>query len=300
MKITQGPEERSKQTKPTFEGEASETEPVTVHIYEGAGTAGTEVASLPATVSGEHKWHVTVDDRARGREVHGPGDGAELDRQRDGQERTAADVRSLHETADGDDGSAEGTVERKQTEVQGHGQRTGPGDGARLQGQRSERHRSGEIDRDGGGQRRMVGLAEPRRCRTKPTRRWRPSRARSATKKARANRRGRSKSSRSRRRSRWKPLKRRSKENKPTFKGTASEPGQVTVHVFKGKEAKGTEVVIVDGHGGGERRMVGRAGDGTCRTEPTRPWRPSRARSAMKKGKANRRGRSKSTQSPRR
>ncbi len=35
----------------------------------------------------------------------------------------------------------------------------------------------------------------------------------------------------------------RSKENKPTFKGTASEPGQVTVHVYKGKEAKGTEAV---------------------------------------------------------
>ena len=36
-------------------------------------------------------------------------------------------------------------------------------------------------------------------------------------------------------------LKERSKENQPTFKGTASEPGQVTVHVFKGKEAKGTK-----------------------------------------------------------
>ena len=33
----------------------------------------------------------------------------------------------------------------------------------------------------------------------------------------------------------------RSKENTPTFKGTASEPGQVTVHVYKGKEDKGTE-----------------------------------------------------------
>ena len=37
------------------------------------------------------------------------------------------------------------------------------------------------------------------------------------------------------------PLSERSKENQPTFKGTASEPGQVTVHVFKGGEASGTE-----------------------------------------------------------
>jgi large repetitive protein len=58
VKITHGPETRSKQSKPTFEGEASETEPVTVHIYEGSGTAGKVLGTLKATVS-EHKWHVT-------------------------------------------------------------------------------------------------------------------------------------------------------------------------------------------------------------------------------------------------
>ena len=36
-------------------------------------------------------------------------------------------------------------------------------------------------------------------------------------------------------------LPERSNVNKPTFKGTASEPGPVTVHVFKGSEAKGEE-----------------------------------------------------------
>ena len=53
------PAERAKQTKPSFEGEASETEPVTVHIYEGSGTAGKQLTSLKATVT-EHKWHATV------------------------------------------------------------------------------------------------------------------------------------------------------------------------------------------------------------------------------------------------
>ena len=45
---------------PTFEGEASETEPVTVRVHEGAGTSGPVVASLTASVSSEHKWHVTA------------------------------------------------------------------------------------------------------------------------------------------------------------------------------------------------------------------------------------------------
>ena len=38
--ITHAPEKRSKQTKPTFEGEASETENVTVTVFEGSGTGG--------------------------------------------------------------------------------------------------------------------------------------------------------------------------------------------------------------------------------------------------------------------
>ncbi len=58
VKITHAPEARSKQTKPTFEGEASETEPVTVAVFEGSGTAGKKIASLSAAVD-EHKWHVT-------------------------------------------------------------------------------------------------------------------------------------------------------------------------------------------------------------------------------------------------
>ena len=202
VKITHGAEERSNQTKPTFEGEASETEPVTVHIYEGTGTSGTEVVSLPATVSSEHKWHVSVSDSAGGREVHRAGRREEFARQRRGQERTAADLRSLHQAADRDPGTAEGTVQGKSADVQGNSQRTGRRDGARLQGQRSERDRSRETDGHGRGQRRMVGLAGHRRCRTKPTPRSRSSRARSATKKVRANPQSRSKSSRSRRRSR--------------------------------------------------------------------------------------------------
>ena len=141
VKITQGPKERSNVKLPTFEGEASETEPVTVHIYEGTGTAGTEVVSMPATVSSEHKWHVTV---------------------------TSA--------------LADGKYTAQATEPSSLGNATG----------KSEPAQTFEV------------FSKP------PT----------VT---------------------MAPLKERSKENEPTFKGTASEQGVVTVHVFKGKEAKGTE-----------------------------------------------------------
>ena len=137
--ITHGPEERSKQTKPSFEGEASETEAVTVHIYEGSGTSGKEATSLTATVS-EHKWHVTA---------------------------TAA------------------LVDGKYT-----AQATEPSSIGNPQG---------------------ASAQDVFEVFTKPP---------TVT---------------------METLAPRSNENKPTFKGSASEPGQVTVRVFKGKEAKGTE-----------------------------------------------------------
>ena len=61
VKVTTGPEKRSKQNKPSFEGTttAGETEPVTVHVYEGAGTGGKEVATLKATPA-SGKWSVAV------------------------------------------------------------------------------------------------------------------------------------------------------------------------------------------------------------------------------------------------
>ena len=59
VKVTHGPAERSRQNEPSFEGEASETEPVTVRVYEGVGTAGKEVATLKAPVSGG-KWSVAA------------------------------------------------------------------------------------------------------------------------------------------------------------------------------------------------------------------------------------------------
>ena len=140
VKITKGPEGRSKQTKPTFEGEASETESVTVHIYEGTGTAGKEVLSLTATVSGEHKWHVTMTTAL----ADGP------------YTAVATEPSSI--------GNPQGASAQDTFEVF-----TGPP---------------------------TVTLEPP---------------------------------------------KGRSNETKPTFKGTASEPGSVTVKVFTGKEAKGTE-----------------------------------------------------------
>ena len=80
----------------------------------------------------------------------------------------------------------------------------------------------------------------------------------------------------------------RSKENKPTFKGTASEPGQVTVHVYKGKEAKGTEATKLTATVGRQRRMVGLAGRRRSPDETYTASRRSRARSATNRAKANR------------
>ncbi len=80
----------------------------------------------------------------------------------------------------------------------------------------------------------------------------------------------------------------RSKENKPTFKGTASEAGTVTVHVYKGTEAKGEEAAkptaVVAG-----RQMVGDRPEHALRTANTRSRRPSRARSGTPPARANRR-----------
>ena len=191
------PPARSKDNKPTFKGTASEAGTVTVHVYKGTEAKGEEAAKLTATVVGR-QMDGERDGHACGRQIHGPGDRAERDRERAGVERSRP-VRSLHETADGDDGSAGGTVERKQTDLQRHGQRTGPGDGPRLQGQRSERHRSAEIDSDGGGQRRMVGLAGVGAAgRNLHGGRDRAERDRQRT-KAKANRRAPSQSSRNRR-----------------------------------------------------------------------------------------------------
>ena len=114
---------------------------MTVHIYEGTGTSGPELPSLSATVSSEHKWHVTA---------------------------TTA-------LADG-----KYTVAGHRAELAG--QRTG----------KSEPPQTFEVF-------------------TKPP---------TVTLEA---------------------LEARSNKNEPKFKGTASEPGTVTVRVFKGKEAKGTE-----------------------------------------------------------
>ncbi len=61
VKFTHTPEARSRQSKPAFEGSTTlgETNQVTVHVYEGSGTAGKEVVGLKASVSGG-KWSVAV------------------------------------------------------------------------------------------------------------------------------------------------------------------------------------------------------------------------------------------------
>ena len=62
LQVTHGPEKRSKQNKPAFEGTTTpeETGPVTVHIYEGSGTGGKEVLALKATPSGAGAWSVAA------------------------------------------------------------------------------------------------------------------------------------------------------------------------------------------------------------------------------------------------
>ena len=50
---------RSNESKPTFDGKASEPGTVTVHIHEGTGNGGPVVKSLTATVSETGEWSVT-------------------------------------------------------------------------------------------------------------------------------------------------------------------------------------------------------------------------------------------------
>ena len=138
--ITKPPEGRSNKTKPAFEGEASETEPVSVHIYEGTTTSGKEVVpALKATVS-EGKWHVTATTELA-----------------EGKYTAVAVEPSSIENASGESKAVQFEIVTRPPTVT------------------------------------MEALIP------------------------------------------------RSKENTPNFKGTASEPGQVTVHVYKGKEDKGTE-----------------------------------------------------------
>ncbi len=122
------------------------------HRSERRRSRQTERHGLGRQMDGEHYGH------PHGWQIHGPGDRAERARER-AREQRGRPVRSLHETAHGHDGRTGGPFEGKQTDVQRHGERTRPGHGPRLQGQRSERHRSDETDRDGGTQRRMVGIA---------------------------------------------------------------------------------------------------------------------------------------------
>ncbi len=237
--MTQGPKERSNVKLPAFEGEASETEPVTVHIYEGVGTSGTEVASLPATVSGEHKWHVTASTPlADGKYTAQATEPSSLGNATGKSEPAQTfevfskpptvtleplDARSnKNEPKFKGTASEPGTVtvrvfkgkEAKGTEaakltatVGAKGEwsvsPTTPLPDETYTAVASEQSAIGNEE----------GKSEPRTFEifTKP-----PTVTMEAPKE-------------------------RSKENQPMFKGTASEPGQVTVHIFKGREAKGTE-----------------------------------------------------------
>ena len=66
VRITHGPEARSKQSKPTFEGEASETEPVTV-TFRRSGTGGKKVATLSSDRRSPQMARDRLDGLARGK-----------------------------------------------------------------------------------------------------------------------------------------------------------------------------------------------------------------------------------------
>ena len=80
----------------------------------------------------------------------------------------------------------------------------------------------------------------------------------------------------------------RSKNNQPTFKGTASEAGTVTVHVYKGSEAKGEEAAKLTA-------TVSAEGKWTVGVTSTLPDGPTRCRQRSRATSETRRGRAKPT-----
>ena len=180
--------------------------------------------------------------------IHGTRPLVEFDQKSCGGKQTGH-LRSRHESADRDDGTHCGTIESEQAHVQGEGKRTGPGHGSRLQGQRSQRHRSRKLQTTVGAngewsvpaatlpdetytavatEPSAIGNAEGESAPTTFTIFTRPP---TVTIEQPSE---------------------RSKENQPTFKGTASEPGTVTVHIYEGSGTTGPEVTslsaAVSGH----------------------------------------------------
>ena len=148
--FTTVPATRSKQTKPLFEGTttAAETEPVTVHVYEGSGTAGKVAAELKATPSGA-KWSVAVSSALANGVYTAQATTAELARQRGRQERNGA-VRSLHQPADGQDhGVPRKTLEADRADLRRRSERNRTRDGARLRRVGHDRQRTRVAESDG-------------------------------------------------------------------------------------------------------------------------------------------------------
>ena len=152
--ITKPPEGRSNKTKPAFEGEASETEPVSVHIYEGTTTSGKVVVpALKATVS-EGKWHVTATtELAEGKCTAVAVEPNSIENASGESKAVQFEIVTRPPTV-----TMEALIPRsKEThrpsrEPQG----TRPGHGPRVQGERRQRNRSRQTAGYGRPERRMV------------------------------------------------------------------------------------------------------------------------------------------------
>ena len=127
VKITNGPEARSDQSEPSFEGTTTpaETEQITVHVYDGSGTAGKQAVALTATPS-DGNWSVAASSRCP-TAIHGPGDPAELDRQRRRRKRDGR-IRNRHRGPDGEPAAARVALEGQQAAVRRVGERSGSDD----------------------------------------------------------------------------------------------------------------------------------------------------------------------------
>ena len=115
---------RSKENKPTFKGTASEAGIVTVKVFKGTEAKGEEVAKLSTTGQRKAEWTVSVPGTLADGKYTVQATEPSGDRERAGVQRSRP-VRSLHESADGDDGRTGGAFEGKQTHLQRDGREPG-------------------------------------------------------------------------------------------------------------------------------------------------------------------------------
>ena len=232
-------------TTPSFSGTASETQPVTVKIYKGSEAKGTPFAVAEAPVELRKMGPRQLHD---GRSVEGEYTAVALEPSSLGNaEGKSSAIKFVVITK-----PPTVTLDRSRIAIQGHDavlqrhhDRHADGDRQGLQRHESRRHRAGNARSDAEKRQLLDGCREKSARPTASTRRWRPSPARSGTRRGRATR-SPSSSTPARRQVTLNAVPTPSNNTTPSFSGTASESEPVTVKIYKGAKAEGTVVASVE------------------------------------------------------